>query len=231
LIIIPVIDLSAGLAVHARLGRRADYRPLRSTLCPDGDPLPLARRLHLDHGAPLVYIADLDAIQGSGDNHATIAAIRAAMPRLELWLDAGLRGPAGLERLAADPAIRPVIATETWSTPARPAISDAAVLSIDCDANGVRDPSGLTRDLARWTSDLLVLDLGRVGSDRGPDLALFARWAAGAPHCRHHLGGGVRTREDLDRLATAGADGVLVASALHDGRIPPAELAAVNWVH
>jgi phosphoribosylformimino-5-aminoimidazole carboxamide ribotide isomerase len=230
LIIIPVIDLSGGLAVHARLGRRADYRPLCSTLCADGDPLQLAQRLHLDHGAPLVYVADLDAIQGSGDNHATIAAIRAAMPGLALWLDAGLRGPTGLERLAADPAIRPVIATETWSTPARPAASDA-VLSIDCDATCVRDPSGLTRDLARWTSDLLVLDLGRVGSDLGPDLALFARWAAAAPHCRHHLGGGVRSRQDLDRLAGAGADGVLLASALHDGRIPPAELAELNWTH
>jgi phosphoribosylformimino-5-aminoimidazole carboxamide ribotide isomerase len=230
LIIIPVIDLSGGLAVHARLGRRAEYRPLCSTLCPDGDPLGLARRLHLEHGAPLVYVADLDAIRGIGDQRATITTIRAALPRLALWLDAGLRDPAGLEPFADDPAIRPVVASETWSS-AEPPATGHAVVSIDCDADGVRDPSGLSRRPGLLSGDLLVLDIGRVGSERGPDLALFARWAEATPQCRHHFGGGIADMRDLARLADAGADGVLLASALHDGRIPPAALARLNWVH
>lgn len=230
MIIVPVIDLSDGLAVHARLGRREAYRPLRSDLCPDGDPLVLARRLHLEYAAPLLYVADLDAIRGIGDQRATIAAIRAALPRLSLWLDAGLRDTAGLAAFADDPAIRPVIASETWSAPAPPT-TPRAVVSIDCDADGVRDPSGLTRDPERLRGDVLVLDIGRVGSERGPDLDLFTRWADATPQCRHHLGGGVATARDLDRVAAAGADGVLLASALHDGRIPPAALARLNWIH
>jgi phosphoribosylformimino-5-aminoimidazole carboxamide ribotide isomerase len=230
LLIIPVIDLSGGRAVHARLGRRAGYRPLASDLCPDGDPLALVRRLHADHGAPRVYLADLDAIQGTGDNGATVAAIREAMPRLELWLDAGLHGPGDVDRLAADPAVRPVVGSETW-TAASPPAAPRAVVSIDCGADGVRDPSGLAQRPDRLAGDLIILDLGRVGSERGPDLALFARWAAATPRCRHHVGGGIHTRLDLERLAAAGAHGVLLASALHSGRIPPAELARLNWAH
>ena len=40
-------------------------------------------------------------------------------------------------------------------------------------------------------------------------------------------GGGVLTRRDLDRVRDAGCDGVLVASAIHAGRIGAADVAAL----
>ena len=40
--------------------------------------------------------------------------------------------------------------------------------------------------------------------------------------------GGVGSVSDIERAADAGLDGVLVASALHDGRVAAAELEAVR---
>jgi phosphoribosylformimino-5-aminoimidazole carboxamide ribotide isomerase len=69
---------------------------------------------------------------------------------------------------------------------------------------------------------LIVLDLGAVGSDAGPrHLDLLARLKRGLG-VRLLAGGGVRSAEDLWRLEAAGADGALVASALHSGAIGPA---------
>jgi phosphoribosylformimino-5-aminoimidazole carboxamide ribotide isomerase len=67
---------------------------------------------------------------------------------------------------------------------------------------------------------LVVLDLAQVGTgcgagtenllrairDEFPDVGLIA-------------GGGVKSWDDIDRLGDAGADAVLVATALHDGTI------------
>jgi phosphoribosylformimino-5-aminoimidazole carboxamide ribotide isomerase len=74
---------------------------------------------------------------------------------------------------------------------------------------------------------VIVLDLARVGSGTGVDLDLLARVRRAAPGLALLAGGGVRDAADLDRLADAGCDGALVATALHDGRIGAAEVARV----
>ena len=47
-----------------------------------------------------------------------------------------------------------------------------------------------------------------------------------APNVRLYAAGGLRGTLDLMRLAQDGMSGVLVASALHDGRLTGADLAA-----
>lgn len=74
---------------------------------------------------------------------------------------------------------------------------------------------------------LIVLDLSGVGEARGvPTLALCAALRAHAPGVEIITGGGIRGAADLEQLARAGADAALVASALHDGALSPAECAA-----
>ena len=61
-----------------------------------------------------------------------------------------------------------------------------------------------------------MLDLGRVGSSRGLDVVtLGAVRRAAAPDVMLLAGGGIRGGEDLRLAASAGCDGVLVATALH----------------
>jgi phosphoribosylformimino-5-aminoimidazole carboxamide ribotide isomerase len=65
---IPVIDLMHGQVVRAQMGDRASYRPLESLLSPTSDPVDVVRGLLGVFPFQTLYVADLDAIQGNGDN-------------------------------------------------------------------------------------------------------------------------------------------------------------------
>ena len=72
-----------------------------------------------------------------------------------------------------------------------------------------------------------MLDLARVGSGEGPDVALLGELHARFPDVELLAGGGVRDAADLRALAGAGASGALVATALHGGAIGAGELRAL----
>ena len=67
-----------------------------------------------------------------------------------------------------------------------------------------------------------MLDLARVGSGEGPDVALIAELHGAFPDLELLAGGGVRSVDDLRALDAAGAAGALVATALHRGPHRPA---------
>lgn len=66
---------------------------------------------------------------------------------------------------------------------------------------------------------IILLDVARVGSGEGVDFGLLEAVVSAS---RHPViaGGGVRDTDDLDRIAAAGAAGVIVGSAVHSGAIP-----------
>jgi phosphoribosylformimino-5-aminoimidazole carboxamide ribotide isomerase len=61
--------------------------------------------------------------------------------------------------------------------------------------------------------------LERVGSGSGVDFGRLADLKRRAPQRSVYAAGGVKGEDDLARLQTAGAAGVLLASALHDGKL------------
>jgi phosphoribosylformimino-5-aminoimidazole carboxamide ribotide isomerase len=72
---------------------------------------------------------------------------------------------------------------------------------------------------------LLVLDLARVGLDGGTGTReLCVRLCEQHPQLSVSAGGGVRHRGDIDELRNCGVQAVLVASALHDGRLTRADV-------
>jgi len=75
---------------------------------------------------------------------------------------------------------------------------------------------------------IIVLDLARIGGGRGVDVVLVEALRRAFPHVELLAGGGIGTPRDLERLADAGLDGALIASALHDGRIKREDVAAVR---
>jgi phosphoribosylformimino-5-aminoimidazole carboxamide ribotide isomerase len=77
---IPVIDLMHGQVVRARMGDRASYPLLDSPLSPTSDAVDVVRGLLGVFPFPTLYVADLDAIQGNGDNCHTLRRIRAEFP-------------------------------------------------------------------------------------------------------------------------------------------------------
>lgn len=235
--VIPVLDLMAGRAVLARPGPRDSYAPpARSVLVPgdwagDAPTLALAFRQRL--GCDECYVADLDAITGGEPQHALVDALTRLGSRL--LIDGGVTTVPGAEQLVTAGASRVVVGLETLQSFAtfREIVGAVGgrrvVFSLDLRAGrAVTAPGaphrGTARQLAQravaaGAAGLLVLDLARIGTGEGPDLALLAELRRAHPGVELLAGGGVGSARQLERLADAGCDAALVATALHDGRI------------
>jgi phosphoribosylformimino-5-aminoimidazole carboxamide ribotide isomerase len=256
--VVGVIDLKGGAAVHAVRGERERYRPVRSAIGgDDGDALALARGFRDALGLQEIYVADLDAIVGGGGHPAGAgdaalgagagdhrALLRALASEARVMADAGVSEPARARALLELGVHRVIVGTETLSGPdaldrllaALPDdalvlsvdLRDGRVLSPDAQLAGVPAMDALARLRRPGLREAIVLDLARVGSGAGPDVALIAELHDAFPDLELLAGGGVRTIDDLRALEGAGAAGALVATALHRGVIGPRELAELR---
>lgn len=237
--VVPVIDLMRGQVVRGVRGDRAQYRPVVSALVGSAEPLTVAQRLCEHCATELLYVADLDALQGGAAQIDVLCSLLKARPALSLWLDAGLTGSDALEGLlaalgAAAARVTPVLASESLASKAELsrclALSPDALLSLDRRGPAALDTADLWDAPSLWPQRVIVMTLDRVGADAGPDLAALAAVRTRAPGATLIGAGGIRGEADLQAAAGAGAQAWLVASALHDGRISKGCLAAAQTV-
>ncbi len=243
--ILGVLDLANGRAVHARAGRREQYAPVRQvaeTPIASGNASSVAAVYRDRLGIGELYVADLDAITGELPQRATVAALAERGP---LWLDAGISTTeaalaaidsgatgvvVGLETLTSFEALASICATVG---------GDRVAFSLDLrDGRAIYRPGMLATDTSVGTiaaraanagaATLIVIDLARVGMSTGLDVAMIAGVRQAAPAVSLIAGGGIRGLDDVVRLAAAGCDGVLIASALHDGRMTAGDLATAR---
>jgi phosphoribosylformimino-5-aminoimidazole carboxamide ribotide isomerase len=226
---IPVVDLMAGRAVHARRGRRDTYTDLVSPLCASPRPEDVVAGLLALHPFERMYVADLDAIMGRGHHADALERIRHRHPRLELWIDAGIGDDADYTAWRERSLGRLVLGTETLRDATLPdrcrQRGDRPVLSLDYRGDAPVGATCLFDDAALWPDDVIVMTLARVGSGEGPDLERLAAVRDRAGDRRVYAAGGVRDARDLRVLRAAGVAGALVATALHGGAVGPADLA------
>ncbi|MCH8829207.1 MAG: hisA/hisF family protein [Planctomycetes bacterium] len=239
--ILGVLDILDGRVVRGVGGRREEYRPVESLFCESAD-IPAVATAFRDHfGMSKLYVADLDAIQERRMNSDAVRLLCEA--GFDIMLDAGIReirdahavfdtganaviagletcaGPFEIQQLVQEFSPRRVIFSldmrggkplgqlALWETPDPFEIASRAVAG------------GITR--------MIVLDLKDVGEGAGVGtMPLCRSLRAAFPDLELITGGGVRCVDDLRILADAGMDGVLVASALHNGSITAAELTA-----
>ena len=236
--IIPVLDLKGGVVVRGVGGRRDDYRPIRSQLASDPSPASVAQAFH-DAGFDEMYIADLDSLAGQTPDFASLQAIAPYQRRL--WIDAGLKSASELQALRTflQPfrvECRPILALESLDHPhAIGNILDTsdvenAVFSLDLK-DGVPQsntaawramsiPEIVAAVVAQGIQTLILLDLSFVGESYGVGvIELCQQIRRTYSSLTLVSGGGVRSLDDVAALHQAGCDAVLVASALHDGRL------------
>ena len=243
--ILGVLDLSGGRAVHARAGRRELYAPVREVAgeaIEPGDAGALATIYRERLGIDELYAADLDAILGGPPQRTLVTAVARVLP---LSLDAGIAS-ADAARAAVDSgASIVVVGLETLDSFAALEEISAAIgrnrlaFSLDLrDGRPLHRQSAIEagtppvaiarRAVQAGAATIIVIDLARVGTGAGLDVELLERLRHAIPEVSLIAGGGTRGRDDLCRLAAAGCDGVLVASALHDGRLNAADIAAAR---
>ncbi len=238
--ILPVIDLQQGQVVRAVGGNRPAYRAIESRSCSDARVESVAAALVGRFGFRDCYVADLDAIEGGSLDVASLEAIGNA--GLSMWLDAGsgslTRWRLLREQGAHLPIERHVVGLESlvdWDELARlvEAIgAERLVLSLDLKHGAVlskrlafqgQTPQEVALAAARLgVKSLLLLDLAAVGTGQGTATEpLLKALHQALPQVSLASGGGIGRVEEIARQLQLGAQRVLVASALHDGRIPP----------
>lgn len=231
--IIPVLDILQGRVVRGVAGQRDEYRPVESQVAADAEVLTVAEAFREHFALARLYVADLDAIQ---DDRPNFSAYRALVNAgFELLIDAGLRDTKRAEELIDAGASAVIAGLETSPGPAHiKKLIDAfgperVVFSLDlkhgrplADVDAWGDSA---IDIARRTIELgvrrmIVLDLAGVGTASGVGtLELCRQLQEENGDLELITGGGVRGVDDLRALQEAGIDGVLVASALHNGSI------------
>jgi len=235
--IIPVIDVLDGRVVHAVRGRRKEYQPLKSILCASTDPVDVAAALKA-LGFGELYVADLDAITRGQANFLMFKNI-ADKTGLELMVDAGIDTLKKAENVLESHVSKVIIGTETL--PSANLVAEAirlfgsekVMVSLDLMGNRIisgfelgelKDPVALLREFQEaGVSQIIVLDLARVGSGEGVNVP-FLREVLRNIKANVYVGGGVRDVKDLVELKGVGVFGVLVATALHSGKISLKEL-------
>jgi phosphoribosylformimino-5-aminoimidazole carboxamide ribotide isomerase len=232
--LIPVIDLQAGMVVHAVRGEREQYRPLKSVLCDSPEPMAVARSFRERLGLTEIYAADLDAIQGRGDNKMIISSL-VRQEGMRILLDAGAADTKSVQSLLELGIQKVIIGAETLpsmedlhaliaSVPADRLIfsldmKGGQILSRCSDLAELKPLKALEMlQLAGW-QEVILLDLARVGTGSGLDHILISEVRRLFPELSLIVGGGISQASELDELRTLGVSGALVASTLHNGII------------
>jgi phosphoribosylformimino-5-aminoimidazole carboxamide ribotide isomerase len=185
--VIPVIDILNGITVHAIRGQRSQYQPLQSILTKSSDPLEVAKTFKM-LGFSRLYIADLDAIIDCRSSFESLKQLK-EQSGLELLVDAGITSLRRAQLLMSNGVQTLIIGTETLQN--KTFVADAikqfgssrVLLSLDLKAGKVLVGQGFVGSVEPMQmlnefklmgiSQVVVLNLSRVGSGEGVDLAFL----------------------------------------------------------
>jgi phosphoribosylformimino-5-aminoimidazole carboxamide ribotide isomerase len=215
--IVPVIDLKDGLVVHAVRGNRTDYRPIHtfssltqlSTLDAVMDSF-----LSL-YAFKQFYIADLNAITGTGCHQQLIETLLKNHPELDFWIDNGSQLP---DLTACLPNQTWIIGTESQQSCVAPTTKNF-ILSLDYqDQQQIGDTSWF-KNSQYWPDQIILMTLNRVGSNNGPDFEMLYELIRQYPDKQFIAAGGVRNNVDLINLKQLGVNAALISTALHNGSL------------
>jgi phosphoribosylformimino-5-aminoimidazole carboxamide ribotide isomerase len=241
--VIPVIDVLNAVAVHGIRGERERYQTLKSTLCRSADPLDIALTFE-SLGFNRLYLADLDAILGKSANFDVYRQIM-IQTRLDLMVDAGTADITRAEEVLATEVSKIVIGSETLSSldflgqAVKSFGEDKIVVSIDqkegkllsiSEAIASMDTVSFAQKLASLgVQQIILLDLDRVGTEHGINLALL-RNILEKTGVEVLVGGGIRSLQELEELRKLGVSGALVATILHNGKLTVDELKSASFL-
>ena len=222
--IIPVIDLLNGEVVHAKKGERATYQAIQSQLTNSSNPLIVTEAL-LEHcPSQHLYIADLNAIQKTGQHHLQlIQKIAQQHPKITLWVDAGISDTKDLTTWSGH-HFNLILGSENFTSlenflNVSLSLNTKFILSLDFMPHGYQGPAELIDTTQHWPAEVILMSLGNVGSNAGMNIPLLERFAQHTDNFNLYAAGGVRNSEDIKVLKNMGIHGVLVASALHSKQI------------
>ena len=224
--VIFVLDILDGQVVHAVKGEREKYGPIHnfSKVCETSDPLGIVDKLVPSE----VYIADLNRLGNCGNNDEVV---KQTGWKSKSMLDLGAYTMDDVHQ-GHELADSIVLGTETATIDllesATAFYPRSINMSIDIKAGQILThetafklpPIELIQMLNNYDiNDLIILELSKVGTSSGINTEFLQQVV---DHSDHNilLGGGVRDMDDISLLKDVGLEGVLVATAVHNGALP-----------
>jgi len=239
--IIPVIDILNKKAVHAKGGKRSEYKSLKSPLFSSDDPINIAITLE-KLGFKEIYLADLDSIINHNTNFEICEQIRDSS-KIELIVDAGVNNKELATYLFNRNVKKVIIGTETLTSMSF--LKDAVqlfgksriVVSLDLQGEkmlanfnlgDIKHPFDFFKTIEAFgVSQIIILDLMRVGCELGVNTQLIKKIVEKFS-IDVFVGGGVRSVSDLIELKNLGVSGVLLGTALYSEKISVEKLKKTN---
>ena len=218
--VIPAIDVLGKDVVRLR---RCDYAEAVGY----GEPVGLARRYS---DCAWVHVVDLDGARSGRIRPELVRTLCEAAAPAGVQASGGVRSVEDAEALLAAGASRVVVGTVAWTLldelvarlGARLVVAidvrDGAVRTSGWTEGGLPVDYALDRCRRAGVGRLLCTAIERDGTLEGPNVELIGHVVerSGLPVL---AAGGIRDQVDVDALAAAGAEGVVVGRALLEGRL------------
>jgi phosphoribosylformimino-5-aminoimidazole carboxamide ribotide isomerase len=232
MLIIPVIDLSRGLVVHAKQGLRKSYQPITSVLSSSAEPETVLSSFLELYPFKKIYIADLDAIQQTGSHRELILNLASHFKQCEFWIDTGINAIQDKQTGYLQDNVKLVLGSENKlpkeSLSALLNKNPETILSLDFNETELIENPYLLEDSSIWPEHIICMMLNRVGSNEGVDIEHLEKIIKLARNKSVYAAGGVRHKDDLAQLKLSGAKGVLLATALHKGVITKKDINTIT---
>lgn len=221
--IIFAMDIRRGVVVKGYKGERETYEPIErhSKICTTSDPLNVVDTIKPQR----TYVADLDRIQGWGNNTLIIKRIST---RTKTLIDVGIRKVEEV-REAEEIGDIVIIGTETSALSViRETQSMRIAVSVDIrngnvispDPELVGNPLEVIEKLNRYKMpEIILLNMNTVGTKSGVNLDAIREVLDVTGH-KLVVAGGVQSLKEIDVLEDLGVSGVIVSTAIHEGLIP-----------
>lgn len=221
--IIPVLDIKDHECVSGKSGLRDSYFLLDSVY---GDsPLVITQNLK-ENGAKCLYVADLDKIEGYGDNSSMIAQINCILPVL---LDNGVCTSDDVE-VNKKICTHSILATETmedinqaYEILKNPSNKDM-ILSVDIKNNEllIKNNDIKIDDIISLINDtkiknIIILNISQVGTKKTDKTPLIKKIIDNT-NTNYIIGGGISAKS-ITEYEKDGIDDFLIGTLLHDGTI------------
>jgi len=235
--VIPVLDILNGKIVHARGGKRNQYQPLKSSLFLSSYPLDAVNTFE-KMGFNELYLADLDSIINNHTNFSLLEKI-GYNSKIKLMVDAGVSNKELASQLFIKNVKKVIIGTETLTSIKflKEAINffgkNRIIVSLDLIDDRIlhkfnfkkqHKPIHFLHTLEIFgVSEIIVLDLNRVGSEKGFNNQLIKKILE-KTNFDVIIGGGIRDISDLNKLRELGAYGALIGTSLYSNAINVSDL-------
>ncbi len=220
MIVMPAIDIKKQKVVKAFAGYRINYKPLIINKKNYSDPKLLIKILSKSYNFNLIYIADIDSINGNRINWKLLKNLLMLFPNIIFWLDLGFHSPNLIRKFDSFLSEnitnwRPIVGTESLKSiklNLRVFSEFKPVFSIDFIGN---EDFWIDKVQKSDVSlDLILMFISQVGG-RGVKWRNINKFRNFINPLRCFVAGGIKNNNEIKILKRMKFKGVIISSLIH----------------